>query len=75
MGLVFVAVFMRHQLGDVDLQGSYSCLLLCNDPLLPCGTLCKSGNGALHVAGGVVFALQSCLLVSYECVFGVAGAL
>ncbi len=75
MSLVFVAVFMRHQLGDVDLQSSYSRLLLSNDPLLLCGTLCQSGDGALHAAGGMVFALQSCLLVSYECVFGAAGAL
>ena len=75
MSLVFVAVFMTHQLGNVDLQSSYSCLLLSNDPLLLCSTLCQSGNGALHVTGGAVLALQSCLLVSYEPVFGIAGAL
>jgi len=55
--LVFVAMFMTHQLGDVDLQGSYSCLLLSNDPLLVCGIMCQSSNGALHVIGGMVFAL------------------
>lgn len=73
MSLVFVAVFMTHQLGDVDLQSSYSCMLLSNDPLLLGGTLCQLGNGALHVMDGMVSALQSCLLVSYESVFGIAG--